>query len=109
MNLSQWNETLEETSEDLIRAFEDHVWAKKNLQSFESNVRKHGYSKLIGASNSQKMNLEFEHLIAQDNENWVHWQNLQNKVVNTEADLFSAQKRHDVNIELARLVQSGRV
>ncbi len=109
MNLSQWNETLEETSEALIDAFKRHVYAKGELTAFEKNFRRHGYKELIGASNSQKMQLQFEHFLAVEHENWERWQQLINEVNTSEVELFSAQKRHDVNVELVRLVQSGGV
>lgn len=109
MNFEQWNETLEDTSEVWISAFERHVAAKSELAAFEKNVRKHGYQTLINQSNTQKMQLEFEHLIAKDDENWKHWQSLINDVNNTEVRLFATEQRHSVNLELVRLAQNGRI
>lgn len=48
------------------------------------------------------MNLEFEHLIAGDNENWKHWQQLINDVNNTDVKLFSAKTSYETHVELFR-------
>lgn len=75
----------------LVDAKKDHIYAVSELEAFERNVRKHAYFNLISQSNAQKFNLEFEHSIAVDDENWKHWQKLKNDVTNTSLELFEAE------------------
>ena len=82
----------------LIDAKQDHAWAVSRLEEFERNVRKHAYPTMISQSNAQKMNLEFEHAVAQQDENWQYWQRLKNDVTKTSLDLFEAELLWEIAI-----------
>lgn len=80
----------------LTEANQSLLEAKRKLRTIEVGIRKHGYPVLIKATNSQKMQLEFEHLAATDPEDFQEWQRLVNNVEKAEAELFEAQIDYDV-------------
>lgn len=93
---------LDDAADTLAETHERLLAAKSELESFEKNIRKHGYPVLNKASNMQKFNLEFEQLIAGDPGNWDRWQQLINDVKNADVKYFEAKLWYDITFQRER-------
>ncbi len=82
---------LEGIAENLKNAHKKHFEQQEFLEKFERKIRKHGYANIVKQSNAQKMQLEFEHSIAQNQENWDLWVGLKSNLVKADIALEQAK------------------
>lgn len=87
--------------EEIKAAYQNLRTKRFNLWSFEFYIRKVAYSKMIGQSNSQKMQLEFEN-IAENGENRGMYEKLQKELVDAEVKYHQAEWDYEVAMKEAK-------
>lgn len=81
---------LEGVKDNLVEKQKKWREARHYLEEFELKIRRIGYPMIVKQSNAQKMQLEFEHSVAQHDGNWTTWLGLKKKFDDAEGALEEA-------------------
>jgi hypothetical protein len=94
---------------DYQNAYQNFVAKREEKDDFERGIRKHAYPNLIKQSNTQKMQLEFEHAVAQNGENDKYYRKLLSDFNEAELKLEIAKISYNMWSEIVRASSGYRV
>lgn len=112
MEIKEELNNLEDGIEDLIGSHANYSNIKRQLEDLERKIRKHAYPELIKQSNTQKMQLAFEHSVALDQGTWTQWTNLKNGLDLAEQDLEENKLRWEyvkIRVDLIKALKDDNM